>query len=337
MIAAAARAGVRVDMRSRTMRKRLGTIVVALSLLGLQDAATAGVLWFQTTDREDGDRTGAGVLTVPRFGTAQIGDTVMWNPKRVLVSSAGAVAELTFQGESIEDTLGVVVFLAGIEEEVFAGLVIWTPRRVLVASPDGSVDEVTFQGRAIQGTLGVLTLPAFDPEAPASLVIWTSRRVMILGDLGLEELTFDGRSIRGALGAVFMLSPEADASGLVVWTRSRVLFSSGGPATELRFDGGSIDDTLGVLIQRPPAESEEGFGLVIWTTDRVLTVSGGAVSQLTFDGEAIRSQVRTAEKPFRRQVETFTTSLYEAEARLRGSPGTLLMTNPILEAFFPPL
>lgn len=321
------------------MRKLLGTMLATLFLLGLQDVATAGVLWFQTTDREAGDRTGAGVLTVPRFGTAQIGDTVIWNPKRVLVSSGGSVAELTFRGESIEDTLGAVVFVVALEEESFAALLLWTPKRVLVASPDGSVDELTFQGGSIRDTLGVLTLPAFEPEAPPALVIWTASRVMILGDTGLEEVTFQGGSIRGALGAVFTLSPEAAASGVVIWTRSRVLLTSGGAASELTFEGDSIDDTLGVLIQRQPADGEEEpeLGLVIWTADRVLRVSGGVVSQLAFDEWAIRSKVRIAEKPFRRQAESFSTSLYEAEARLRDSRGTLLMTNPILEAFFPPL
>jgi hypothetical protein len=326
------------------MRRLLGTFVV-LSLLGLQDVATAGVLWFQTTDRDAGDRTGAGVLTVPRFGTAQIGDTVIWNPRQVLVSSEGSVGELTFEGESIEDTLGVVVFIVAFEEESFAALLIWTPKRVLAASPDGSVDEVTFQGKSIRNTLGVLTLPSPDPELPAALVIWTSRRVMMLGDEGLEEITFEGGSIRGALGAVFRLSPDLSGAGVVIWTRSRVLSSSGGPASELTFEGESIDDTLGVLLQRPPPEDGEeeteeppGPGLVIWTPDRVLSISGdGIVSQLAFEGEPIRSNVQLAEKPFRRQVESFSTSLYEAEARLRDSRGALMMSNPIFEAFFPPL
>src|SRR5262245_59331195 len=180
------------------MRKVLRVLVVVLLLLGLQDAATAGVVWFQTTDRDADERTGAGVLTVPRLGSSQIGEVVMWTPKRVLVSSAGVVDELTFGGESIEDTLGVLVFLASIEDELFAGLVIWAPRRVLVASPDGSVDELTFQGESVENALGVLTLPGFAPEAPASLVIWTPRRVLTLGETGLAELTFEGRSIRGA-------------------------------------------------------------------------------------------------------------------------------------------
>ena len=173
----------------------------------------------------------------------------MWTPKRILVSSAGAVRELTFQDTSIEDTLGVVVFLSAFESDVFAGLVIWTPRRVLMASPDGTVDELTFQGESIANTLGVL---------------------------------------------------------------------------------------LGVLIQHPAAESEAGVGLVIWTTDRVLTISGGVVSQLSFNGEAIRSKVRIPQWPFRQQTESFSTSPYEAEAYLHGSCGALLLTNPLLETFFPP-
>jgi hypothetical protein len=106
MIRAAAGRGTGWTCWSRIIRRLLGTVVVVLHLLGLQNAATAGVLWFQTTDRNVGDRTGAGVLTVPRVGTEQIGDVVMWTPKRVLVSSAGVVEELTFQGESIEDTSG---------------------------------------------------------------------------------------------------------------------------------------------------------------------------------------------------------------------------------------
>jgi hypothetical protein len=322
------------------MRKLLGAVVVLL-LLGLQNAATAGVLWFQTTDRDADDRTGAGVLTVPRVGTAQIGEVVTWTPRRVLVSSAGAVRELTFQGESIEDTLGVTVLLTSVfqdeEQEVFAALVIWTPRQVLVASPDGSVDELVFEGESIENALGVLTLPAFDPEAPPVLVIWTPRRVMVLGAGGLTEVTFEARSIRDALGAVLLLPTANDAGGLVIWTRRRVLFSSGGPASELTFEGDPIRDTLGVLLQPPAEDGAGGFGLVIWTTNRVLNVSEGVVSQISFEGEAIRSKVRTGERPFRRQVESFSTSLYEAEARLHGSPGALLVTNPLLETFFPPL
>jgi hypothetical protein len=74
------------------MRKLLGTVVVVLLLLGLSNAATAGVLWFQTADRNVKNRTGAGVLSVPRIGTEQIGDLVMWTPKRVLVSSRRAAS-----------------------------------------------------------------------------------------------------------------------------------------------------------------------------------------------------------------------------------------------------
>ena len=96
------------------MRRTFGllTAVIAL-LLGLQGTATAGVAWFQTRDDHSGHRAGAGVLTVPRLGGAQIGEVVMWTQKRVLVSSAGVVRELTFQGESIEDTSGVVVIAEG--------------------------------------------------------------------------------------------------------------------------------------------------------------------------------------------------------------------------------
>lgn len=102
------------------------------------------------------------------------------------------------------------------------------------------------------------------------------------------------------------------------------------PRRELKFQDQSIDDTLGVLLL-PRLDEETGPGLVIWTTDRVLAVSGGVVSQLTFDGHAIRSKVRIARRPFRRQAESFTTSLYEAEAVLGRAHGTLIMSVPILE------
>jgi hypothetical protein len=54
------------------------------------------------------------------------------------------------------------------------------------------------------------------------------------------------------------------------------------------------------------------------------------------NGEAISSKARTAQAPVRRQVLSFSISLYEAEARPHGSRGALLKTNPLLETFFPP-
>ena len=76
---------------------------------------------------------------------------------------------------------------------------------------------------------------------------------------------------------------------------------------------------------------------MIWTTDGVLTVSGAGVAQLTFEGHAIRSKVKIARRPFRRQAESLFTSLYEAEAVLHGDHGSLLMSVPILESFVPGL
>src|SRR2546425_4814992 len=177
--------GAKADKKGRTgqvMRRTFGllTAVIAL-LLGLQGTATAGVAWFQTRDDHSGHRAGAGVLTVPRLGGAQIGEVVMWTEKRVLVSSAGVVRELTFQGESIEDTSGVVVIALPLGEDgggAIAGLVIWTPQRVLLAV-ETDVIELTFQDESITKTLGVLAF-VFDSSGLAGgLVIWTQKRVLI--------------------------------------------------------------------------------------------------------------------------------------------------------------
>src|SRR5213083_1756622 len=108
------------------MRRTFGllTAVIAL-LLGLQGTATAGVAWFQTRDDHSGHRAGAGVLTVPRLGGAQIGEVVMWTPQRVLLAVETDVIELTFQDESITKTLGVLAFVFD-SSGLAGGLVIWT-------------------------------------------------------------------------------------------------------------------------------------------------------------------------------------------------------------------
>ncbi len=58
-------------------------------------------------------------------------------------------------------------------------------------------------------------------------------------------------------------------------------------------------------------------------------MTGAGVAQLTFEGHAIRSKVKIARRPFRRQAESLFTSLYEAEAVLHGDHGSLLMSVPI--------
>lgn len=315
---------------------RMVTALVILLLISTPDTATAGVAWFQPRDEHIGDRAGAGVLTVPPLVGAQIGkigEVVMWTSKRVLVSSAGVVSELTFpQGESIEDTLGVAVIafpVGGEDDATLAGLVIWTPKRVLLAVAD-DVFELTFQGESIAKPLGVLAFVFNSSGVAGGLVIWTQKRVLITTAEGLSEVTFQGRSIMNTLGAVLVRPGASDGGGLVLWTADRVLVSGGGPANELTFpEGKSIDDTLGVL-PLPSVEAETHF--VVWTTDRVLAVSGAVVSELTFEGHAIKSKVETARQPFRRQADSLFTSLYEAEARLHGARGSLLMSVPILES-----